>query len=192
MASPSRNLIIIGSSTGGPEALQKLFSALPALDAVVVLVQHMPAFINESLAASLNRVSAMNCRIIKETKILETGAVHIAPSGRHLLLGADGGALFSDLEPVNFVRPSIDVAMESVAPAAYRKIAGVILTGMGADGAKGLMHLKALRALTLAQDKESSTVYGMPKAAVELGGVMEVLTLDLIAPRLTAFVGPAR
>ena len=104
------------------------------------------------------------------------------------MLGAAGEAIFSDGKLVNFVRPSIDVLMESVRPSTFQKIAGIILTGMGCDGAKGLRHLKALGALTLAQDEASSVIFGMPKAAIDLGSASEVLPIDRIAGRLADFV----
>ena len=185
----SKNLVIIGSSTGGPEALTRLFAEMPPLDAVIILVQHMPAFINESMAAGLRRTSKMDARVIKEGEVFEKGVLYLAPSGRHLVFGAAGDARFSDEEKVNFVRPSIDVVMESVRPKTYEKVVGVILTGMGKDGARGLKYLKESGALTLAQDEASSVVFGMPRAAIELGGVDTGLSLERIAARLLNFVG---
>lgn len=185
----ARNLVIIGSSTGGPSALKSLFTLTPPLDAAVIIVQHMPEYINELLAADLQVSARMPCRVVRGGDIFEKGRLYLAPSGRHLLLGSLGNAYFSQGEQVNYVRPSVDVFMESVRRSTFNKIAGVILTGMGIDGAKGLGHLKEIGALTIAQNQESSAIFGMPKAAIELGAADEVLPLDRIGARLSDYIG---
>ncbi len=176
--------IAIGTSTGGPPALQTILAGLPAsLSAPVLVVQHMPKGFTASLAGRLDRLSGMSVSEAVDGDRASPGRCLIAPSGLHMTIIRDGGGLTVRLseEPAGFLhRPSVDVLMESVARTAGKKALGVILTGMGADGARGIKALHDAGAATMAQDENSSVVYGMPKAAVEMGGVDISLPLEQI------------
>jgi two-component system chemotaxis response regulator CheB len=183
-SSAAAQLAVIGSSTGGAGALRILLGALPAVDAAVVVVQHMPAYINASLCRTLGGVSRMPVRLIRSGETLERGTVYVAPSEAHLYLRRNSVAELRTGEKVNFVCPAVDVAMQSVEPAPGGVLIGVVLTGMGKDGATGLLHMRRIGAATFAQDEASSTVYGMPKAAAEAGAVDSALPPERIALRL--------
>ncbi len=182
------NLILIGSSTGGPKILRRLFAGMPTLNAAVVLVQHMPAFVNDSLCRTIASVTSMNVSLATDGLRLEAGRVYVAPSDIHLSLRNNRAITLRADEKVNFVRPAVDVAMQSVKKDPSRKF-GVILTGMGKDGAEGLRHMKQIGATTFAQDRETSVIYGMPKAAVDTGCVDHVDNPEGIRETLIKFVG---
>ncbi|MFP4214980.1 MAG: CheB methylesterase domain-containing protein [Phycisphaerae bacterium] len=182
------NLILIGSSTGGPKILRRLFAGMPTLDAAVVLVQHMPAFVNGSLCRTIASQTSMDVSLASDGLRLEAGRVYVAPSDIHLSLRNNRAITLRSGEKVNFVRPAVDVAMQSVEKDDSRKFA-VILTGMGKDGAEGLRHMKQIGATTLAQNRETSVIYGMPKAAAETGCVDHVDDPEGIRDTLIRFVG---
>ena len=181
-------LVAIGASAGGPAALAAVLADLPAeFPAAVVIVQHVDAQFSELLAKWLNEQSKLPVRIARDGDHPEPGAVLLAGSNDHLVFSGPR-ALRYDPEPENCsYRPSVDVFFESVARNWKGPLAGVLLTGMGRDGAKGLKALRDRGALTIAQDQASCIVYGMPKAAVALGAAAEVLALDRIGQRLTDF-----
>ena len=192
LQSGGADVVVVGASTGGPPALQGLIPALPAdLPAGVVVVQHIPAGFTRPLAGRLDAASALSVREAESGDRVRPGEVLIAPGGRHLTFARRGGevVVVIDLEPSKTLhRPSVDVTMQSAAEVWGRRSAGVLLTGMGADGAWGMWSIRARGGWTLAQSEESCIVYGMPRAAVELGAASEVAPLGEIAARLTAAV----
>lgn len=180
-------MIAIGASTGGTEAIKTVLVAMPPDAPAIVITQHIPAAFSAPFAARMNSVSAMSvCQATDGQQILP-GHVYIAPGGLHLLVEQDGArnvCRLSDGAPVNRHRPSVDVLFRSVAQNVGLNGMGVLLTGMGEDGARGLKEMQQAGAPTLAQDERSSVVWGMPGAAVRLGAADAVVALDEIAPRL--------
>jgi chemotaxis response regulator CheB len=185
--SPNGALVAIGSSAGGPAALAKLLRALPTqFPAAIVIVQHVDEQFAIGMAEWLNQGSALPVRIAKEGDYPEGGTVLLAATHHHLTVKGHGRLGYSE-EPFDQpYRPSVDVFFQSVARSWIGQAVGVLLTGMGRDGALGLKTLRDKGCHTIAQDQASSAVYGMPKAAVDLGAAIDVLSLDLIAPRLTS------
>lgn len=182
-------LVAIAASTGGPAALHRLIPALPRdFPLPLVLVQHMPELFTRALADSLAQKSQL--RVVEATDGLriEKGTLYLAPGGRHLRVPPAPGAPLKcelwDGPPEHFCRPAADVMFRSVAEATHGAAIGVILTGMGRDGALGLGRLKQLGAYVIGQDEESCTVYGMPRAAKAAGAVDAELPLDQIAGEL--------
>ncbi|MFB2897942.1 chemotaxis response regulator protein-glutamate methylesterase [Aerosakkonemataceae cyanobacterium BLCC-F50] len=178
-------LIAIGSSTGGPKALAKILSQLPAnFDAAVSIVQHVDAQFSEGFVDWLKQQCALPVRIANSGDRLEKGTVLVAGTNDHLYLQSDLTLSYTQ-HPINYpYRPSVDVFFKSLAQNWTRKGTAILLTGMGRDGAEGLSALRLQGWHTIAQDKESCVVYGMPKAAVELNAAVEVLSLDAIASTL--------
>jgi two-component system, chemotaxis family, protein-glutamate methylesterase/glutaminase len=179
-----RELLAIGASTGGPEAIRRILSALPETAPPTVIVQHMPAGFTHAFAEHLNRTSRMEVREACSGDVLRPGLALIAPGGKHLCVrrvaarldvAVVGGPL------VSRHRPSVDLLFQSVAEVVGSGAIGVLLTGMGDDGAQGMRALKGSGAVTLAQDEASAVVYGMPKAALDLGAVDEVAPLEGMA-----------
>lgn len=178
-------VVVIGISTGGPAALTRVIPALPANTRfATIVVQHMPAQFTAALAERLNSLSAVEVREAVEGDVLRPGLVLVAPGGRHVELDDAGRITLSDGPLVHGCRPAADVTMEAAARVFGRRCIGVVMTGMGKDGAAGLTAIKRADGKTLAQDQESSVIYGMPKAAVEAGAVDDVAPLDDIAGRL--------
>ena len=186
------DVVVVGASTGGPPALQILIPALPGdLPAGVVVVQHIPAGFTRPLAGRLDAKSALSVREAEPGARVRPGEVLVAPGGSHLTFAKRGGELVVvlDSEPSGTLhRPSVDITMQSAAELWGRRSAGVLLTGMGTDGAWGMWAIRARGGWTLAESEESCVVYGMPRAAVELGAVSEVVPLDKMAAHLTAAV----
>jgi two-component system, chemotaxis family, protein-glutamate methylesterase/glutaminase len=191
-ALPTRRAVAVAASTGGPAALAHLLARLPAdLPAAVLVVQHMPEGFTRGLADRLNNLCGLSVREAQDGEPLQAGHVLVAPGGRHLRVGRarDGCVALLDRGPtVSGHRPSADVLFESVARAFGPRGVGVLLTGMGEDGAEGLAALRSAGGRTLAQDEESSVVYGMPRAAVQRGAVERVLPLERIADAVAAEV----
>ncbi len=185
---PNGFVLAIGSSTGGVEALIEIVSRLPANCPPTVITQHMPGSFTRSFAERLNRTSAAQVAEASPGAPLGTGQVMIAPGGAaHLRLQGAAGSYRCRVEEgdlVNGHRPSVDVLFDSVARTAGAASLGVILTGMGRDGAKGLLNLRQAGARTVGQDEASCVVYGMPKAAFELGAVERQLPLEKIAAEI--------
>lgn len=177
MASPL-NLVIIGASTGGTRILPVILRRLKQLRACVIIVQHMPEFINASFANSLAMNCVMPVRLARDSDRLQNGTVLIVPGAWHCSLSRNNTAVHLwQGEKVNFVCPSIDVTMLSILPLRpHGMLMGIILTGMGRDGANGIVHVKKLGGMTIAQEKNSCAVYGMPNEAVKTGCV------DLVLP----------
>lgn len=185
----SDRIIAVGASTGGTEAIRVLMSLLPASCPGLLIVQHIPKAFTTQFTARLDSCSAMNVQQAEDGALIQPGCAYVAPGDRHLLLERDGAhyrCRLNDGPPVNRHRPSVDLLFESMAEQLGAAGTGVLLTGMGADGARGLKQLRNRGALTLAQDEASSVVWGMPGAAVALGAVDRVLSIEQIAAALTA------
>jgi two-component system chemotaxis response regulator CheB len=173
-------VVAIGASTGGTKAVESVLAAMPASSPGIVIVQHMPEHFTTSFAKRLNEISAMEVLEADDKTPVVPGVVLIAPGNHHMLLQRNGGGYFvrvKDGPQVHYQRPSVDVLFQSVARAAGCNALGVILTGMGADGASGLLAMKQAGAYTLAQDEESCVVFGMPKEAIRIGAVQAVVPL---------------
>lgn len=185
----SEKLVALGASTGGPEAIRRVLEPLPANSPAILIAQHMPAGFTRSFAERLDRL----CRIrVKEAEAGERilpGHAYIAPGDCHLKLKRSGANYVAQLDrgpPVNRHRPSVDVLFQSTAEQAGRNAIGVLLTGMGKDGAPGLLAMRNAGAPTLAQDEATSLVFGMPREAIALGAATEVVALDDMAAQLMA------
>ncbi|HBL27206.1 MAG TPA: chemotaxis response regulator protein-glutamate methylesterase [Acidobacteria bacterium] len=185
-------IVGIGASTGGPQALEQVLGGLPAGFPPVVVVQHMPRPFTAAFARRLDSHSALDVREAVDGEILQPGMARIAPGDRHLLVDRRRGAYRTRLDggdPVGRHRPSVDVLFHSLALSAGARAAAVLLTGMGQDGAEGLLALRLAGARTLAQDEASSVVFGMPRAAIHLGAADETPALADVAERLLCWAG---
>ncbi len=181
-ATESTRVVAIGSSTGGTRALAEIMPKLPReLDAAYLLVQHMPQGFTKSLAERLNARSQVMVKEASDGDSLARGQALLAPAGWHMRLSSNGCQIELTKDPPRHgVRPSVDVMMESLAQYCQHPLVAVILTGMGHDGARGLQSIKRKGGRTLAEDRSTCVVWGMPRAAVETGAVDEVLPLDAI------------
>ncbi|MEQ8408473.1 MAG: chemotaxis response regulator protein-glutamate methylesterase [Gammaproteobacteria bacterium] len=180
-------LLAIGASTGGTEAVRQVLEELPLTAPGIVVTQHIPEYFSSAFAERLNQVCAITVSEAVDGEIIVPGHAYVAPGNRHLLVQKDGArwrCRLSDGDPVNRHKPSVDVLFESVAASAGQNATGVILTGMGKDGARGLLKMKEFGAHTIAQDEASSVVWGMPGSAVELGAATSILPLNKIAAEL--------
>jgi two-component system chemotaxis response regulator CheB len=180
----TRKVLALAASTGGPQALEQVLRLLPAGGPGVVVVQHMPRHFTADFARRLDTLCASSVSEARDGDELVAGRVLIAPGGVHMVLqrsGATYAVRLKDAPPVNNHRPSADVLLYSVARAAGENAVGVVMTGMGSDGARGLLAMRDAGAHTIAQDEESSVVYGMPRAAREVGAAAQVLHLEKIA-----------
>ena len=183
----NNQVIAIGASTGGTEAIRALLQTMPVESPAIVITQHIPENFSASFAKRLNEHSLISVCEAKDGDVILPGHAYVAPGNRHLLVVKRGAELIcrlSDSPPVNRHRPSVDVMFHSVAEMVGPKAVGVIMTGMGADGASGLQDMKAEGAATFAQDEKSSVVWGMPGEAVARGCVDEVVPLPDIAARI--------
>lgn len=179
----------IGASTGGVEALRVVLAQLPDDLPPILIAQHMLPGFTAPFARRLDTLCKLRVKEAEDGERALPGVAYIAPGGRHLLLThrVAGYVLeVNDEPPINRHRPSVDAMFRSMATAAGPRAIGVMLTGMGADGAAGMLQMRTAGAWTLAQDEASSVVFGMPRKAIELGGALEVLALDDIAARLEA------
>lgn len=183
----TERIIALGASTGGTEAIREVLSVLPPDAPAIVISQHIPAAFSRPFAERMNRESPMSVCEAQDGQYILPGHVYIAPGDRHLLVARDGARYrcrLSDGPHVNRHRPSVDVMFRSVAQNVGPNAIGVILTGMGDDGARGLKEMMDAGAPTIAQDEASSVVWGMPGAAVKLGGAQHVLPLHRIAQEM--------
>jgi len=190
MAETTERVIAIGASTGGTQALERVLTALPRVCPGIVVVQHMPEKFTAAFAERLNSLCQIEVREAKSGDRVVPGLALIAQGGRHVLMKRSGAQYYVDVvdgPPVSRHKPSVDVLFRSVAKCAGRNALGIIMTGMGDDGAKGMKEMHDMGAPTLAQDEESCVVYGMPKEAVKLGGVDNSISLDDIAQEIITY-----
>ncbi|OPX98322.1 MAG: Chemotaxis response regulator protein-glutamate methylesterase [Syntrophorhabdus sp. PtaB.Bin006] len=184
MVQTTEKVIVVGASTGGTEALRSFLESMPADADGIVVVQHMPEHFTASFAKRLNDLCRINVKEAEDSDTVIRGRALIAPGNRHMLLKRSGARYFVEVKDgplVNRHRPSVDVLFRSAARYAGKNAVGVIMTGMGDDGAKGLLEMKQEGAYTIAQDEASCVVFGMPKEAIKLGAVDSVLPLDKIS-----------
>ena len=185
--STTESIIAIGASTGGTEAIKEVLVALPASTPGIVITQHIPVAFSGPFAQRMDKNCAMRVCVAEDGQQILPGHVYIAPGDRHLLITRNGARYhckLSDGPAVNRHKPSVDVLFRSTAQSAGSNSIGILLTGMGDDGAAGLLELKESGAPTIAQDENTSVVWGMPGSAVKLGAADNVLPLDRIAPAL--------
>jgi two-component system chemotaxis response regulator CheB len=191
LAQTSHKVIAIGASTGGTEALKNVLTRLPANSPGIVVVQHMPANFTAAFADRLNSLCQLTVREAKDNDSVVTGLALIAPGNFHMILRRSGARYYVEVKSgpmVHHQRPAVDILFKSAAKYAGGNAVGVILTGMGADGAEGLLEMKKAGAGTIAQDENSCVVFGMPKEAIKLGAADKVLPLDQIAPEMMRMV----
>jgi len=180
----THKVVAIGASTGGTKAIEAVLSGMPATSPGVVIVQHMPENFTTSFARRLDEMCQMEVREACDDDKVMPGTALIAPGNRHMLLYRKGGTYLVNIKNgprVHYQRPSVDVLFQSVAKNAGRNAVGVLLTGMGADGAKGLLAMKQNGAHTIAQDEKTCVVFGMPKEAIKLEAADEVVPLSKIS-----------
>ena len=192
----THKILAIGASTGGTKAIETVLSSLPATTPGTVIVQHMPALFTASFATRLNSISQMEVREARDNDSVVPGVALVAPGNHHMLLERDGARFIVKLKDgpaVHHQRPSVDVLFDSVARKAGRNAVGVLLTGMGADGAKGLLAMRESGAYTLAEDESTCIVFGMPKEAIKLDAVDEVVPLGEMSNAIVgALIGQGR
>jgi two-component system chemotaxis response regulator CheB len=184
MAETTEKVVVIGASTGGTEALKSVLEALPADTPGIVIVQHMPELFTRAFADRLDGLCNITVKEAATNDTVLRGRALIAPGNHHLLLKRSGARYFVEIKDGPLVcrhRPSVDVLFRSAARYAGRNAVGVILTGMGDDGARGMLEMKQAGAATIAQDEASCVVFGMPKEAIKLGGVDRILPLHAVA-----------
>ncbi|SEG74929.1 protein-glutamate methylesterase/protein-glutamine glutaminase [Bosea lathyri] len=183
-------IVCIGISTGGTETLREVLQGLPANCPGIAVVQHMPEKFTAAFAKRLNGICAMEIKEAENGDELSTGRVLIAPGNRHMLLqrgGAQYRIAIKDGPPVSRHRPSVDVLFRSAAQYAGANALGLIMTGMGDDGARGLLEMRKAGARTLAQDEEDCVVFGMPKEAIDLGAAERIVKLPRVAQEIMAW-----
>jgi two-component system chemotaxis response regulator CheB len=187
LAASTEKLIVIGASTGGTEAIREVLQQLPADAPAVLITQHMPAGFTRSFAARLDRLCSITVSEAVDGERILPGHAYIAPGDRHLRLAKSGAnylVALDDGPPVNRHRPSVEVLFKSVAALAGANAIGVMLTGMGGDGARAMLEMKHAGSFNVAQDEATCIVFGMPKEAIACGAVDDVLPLPRIAGRL--------
>lgn len=183
----SEKLVIIGASTGGTEAIRAVLEPLPANSPAILIAQHMPGGFTRSFAERLDRLCNIAVKEAEDGERILPGHAYIAPGIAHLKLARSGAnyvARLDDGPPVNRHRPSVDVLFRSAAENAGRNAIGVLLTGMGKDGARGLLEMRQAGAFTFAQDEASCVVFGMPREGIALGGACDVVALEHMAERI--------
>lgn len=191
LAETTETVVAIGTSTGGTQALELIFAALPRVTPGIVVVQHMPEKFTAAFAERLNGICRVEVKEAADRDRVLPGRVLIAPGGRHMTLQRSGALYFVEVKDgplVHHHRPSVDVLFRSVAKVAGSNALGIIMTGMGSDGALGLREMHDAGAYTVAQDEETSVVFGMPKEAIKLGCVDRVLPLQDMGREILRFV----
>lgn len=187
----TEKVVIIGASTGGTEAIKDVLVQMPADAPGILITQHMPAAFTSAFARRLDGLCRISVKEARDDERVLPGHAYIAPGDRHLLLSRSGAnyvTQIADGPPVSRHRPSVDVLFRSAANCAGKNAIGVILTGMGDDGANGMLEMKQAGARTMAQDEESCVVFGMPKEAIARGGVDEIAPLPEMAARIISAV----
>lgn len=175
------NVIVLGASTGGTVATSDLLEIMPPDSPGIAIVQHMPANFTKAYAERINGLVSLTVKEAENGDRVERGKVLIAPGGKHMLLQRDGRGFYVEIKdgpPVNRHKPSVDVLFRSAAHAAGDRAIGIMLTGMGSDGAQGMLEMKEAGAFNIAQSKESCVVFGMPKSAIEVGAVDKVARIE--------------
>ena len=191
MIKTTDTIVAIGASTGGTEAIRAILPTLPANFPGIVMAQHMPANFTKSFAKSLNDVSALDVVEAKDNDTVRPGIALLAPGNYHMIMRRSGARYYVNIQQgplIHHQRPAVDVLFASVAKYAGANVIGVILTGMGKDGAAGLLKMRQVGAKTIGQDAKSSIVYGMPKVAYEVGAVERVRSLQDIPGELMNLV----
>lgn len=177
--------IVIGSSTGGPKALMEIIKYIPkTLNVPIFIVQHMPSGFTKSFSKRMNTEANVEVVEAKHLELIRPGVVYIAPGDYHMRIDQRRIYLTNEEKKINSVRPAVDPLFESASKVYGKSLVGIILTGMGSDGAEGMKIIDNNKGYTIAQDRETSVVYGMPRRAVELGVVDEILSLDMIGTKL--------
>ncbi|HZS44595.1 MAG TPA: chemotaxis response regulator protein-glutamate methylesterase [Blastocatellia bacterium] len=188
----TNTILAIGASTGGTTAIETVLRGIPANGPGTVIVQHMPEGFTRTFAERLNGVCQMQVSEARDNDIITPGVALVAPGNQHMIVKRSGTCFMVELKDgplVYYQRPAVELMFQSVARSAGRNAVGVILTGMGADGSKGLLEMRNAGAYTIAQDEQSSVVFGMPKEAIKLGGATEVLPLGKIAGAVLNYIG---
>ena len=187
----THQILAIGASTGGTVALERILRAMPPNAPGTIITQHMPEMFTQYFASRLDQVTQVEVREGAEGDSVVPGVVLIAPGNKHMLLKRSGARYYVSVRDgprVNRHRPSVDVMFRSVAQSAGKNAVGVILTGMGGDGAQGLLEMRQAGARTLGQDEASCVVFGMPKVAIDLGAVEKVVALDAMAKEILSVI----
>jgi two-component system chemotaxis response regulator CheB len=187
----TNKIVAIGASTGGTEALREVLEAFPANAPGTIIVQHMPEHFTRSYADRLNKLCAVEVREAKDNDAVIPGVVLIAPGNHHMLLQRSGARYFVQIKDGPLVfhqRPSVEIMFESVAKYAGANAVGAILTGMGKDGATGLLSMKQAGAVTFAQDEASCVVFGMPREAINVGAIDHIVPLNQMAEKIMRHV----
>lgn len=185
-------LVAIGTSTGGTNALETILTELPPLSPPIAIVQHMPEKFTAQFAKRLNSICQVEVKEAEQGDEIAPGKVVIAPGNRHMTVRMSGARFYVDLKdgpPINRHRPSVDVLFRSVSKQVGKNSVGIIMTGMGDDGARGLLEMKNAGAYTIAQDEASSIVFGMPKEAIQLGAAEIILPLRKLASEILSRAG---
>jgi two-component system chemotaxis response regulator CheB len=185
-------VVAVGASTGGTEIIRRLVSSLPPDAPGMVVVQHLPGYFATAFAKRVAQISKVEVKEAEPGDRILEGRVLFAPGNRHLVVRRSGAHYVVDLlddEPVNRHRPSVDVLFHSVAQAAGQNAVGVLLTGMGTDGAEGLLAMRRAGAHTMAQDEASSVVWGMPKEAIDLGAACDIVSSDTLTASILRAAG---
>lgn len=183
-------VVVVASSTGGPRALATFFESLPkGFPAPILLVQHMPSGFTESLAKRLNSIGTVPCKEAAEGDRVVPGMALLAPGGKHMTVGKDGVIHLNEEPSIHGVRPAADYLFKSAAAAYGRRCVGLVMTGMGKDGAEGALELKKLGCTVFGESESSCTIYGMPRAAKEIGAVKAEYPIGELASVLTNELG---
>jgi two-component system chemotaxis response regulator CheB len=191
LAQTSNKVIAIGASTGGTEALKKVLTKMPPNSPGIVIVQHMPANFTTAFAARLNEICQIEVKEAEDNDSVTPGTALVAPGNYHMIFRRSGARYYVEIKTgpmVHHQRPAVDVLFKSTAKYAGANAIGVILTGMGSDGAEGLLEMKKMGASTIAQDEKSCVVFGMPKEAIKLGAADKVVSLEMIPQEIIKMV----
>jgi two-component system chemotaxis response regulator CheB len=191
LAQTTNKIIAIGASTGGTEALKKVLLKMPPNSPGIVIVQHMPANFTTAFAARLNDICQISVKEAEDNDSVTPGTALVAPGNFHMILRRSGARYYVEVKTgpmVHHQRPAVDVLFKSTAKYAGANAIGVILTGMGSDGAEGLLEMKKMGAGTIAQDEKSCVVFGMPKEAIKLGAADKVVSLEMIPSEIIKMV----
>ncbi|HUV99359.1 MAG TPA: CheB methylesterase domain-containing protein [Gallionella sp.] len=192
----SQRIIVVGSSTGGTEAIKALLSGMPGHAPPILITQHMPESFTQSFVERLDSLCQMRVKQADHQERIQAGTVYVAPGHSHMLLermpGASYRILLNQEAPVNRHRPSVEVLFQAAARVLGGKAIGVMLTGMGKDGAAAMLEMHKAGAYNFAQDEASCVVFGMPREAIAIGAVDEIVPLDKIAERILSVLGAAK